>query len=341
MNVIIANKKKEILDKLNIDIIKSVDGEYSVDELISMFTNFFFNKMIIDITAIKDFNNIENIRKFTKTIDVTKTIFLLGDTSLESSKEFISDLISMGVYNFTRNLEGVMELYNKPNTYEDVKMYHSDTSFRGGFVEETEVKEIADYTDSEEFEEGLKIIGVQNLTDGAGATTLTVQMVKQLNLNYKAIGIELNKQDFVFFTAPYLYSCTSKADTIRKINEHKDCEVVVIDLNKFEDNEFCTEIIYLVEPSTIKLTKLLKRNRIVFNNLRGEKIVLNKTALKSGDVSDFETEVGTRVFTCVNNFNDRSDRVLTVDELLMKLGFSKQHAGEVKTEEKKKRGFFK
>ena len=70
MNVIIANKRKDLLDKLDIDIIKSVDGEYSVDELISMFTNFFFNKMIVDITAIKDFNNINNIKKFTEAVDV-------------------------------------------------------------------------------------------------------------------------------------------------------------------------------------------------------------------------------------------------------------------------------
>lgn len=335
MNVIIANKRKGLLDKLDIDIIKSVDGEYSVDELISMFTNFFFNKMIVDITAIKDFNNINNIKKFTEAVDVNKVILLLGDSSLESSKEFISDLISMGIYNFTQTLQGVMDLYNKPNTYDDVKMYHSDTSFS---TLKTEKKDIALYDEALEFNEDLRIIGVQDLTDGAGATTLVVQMVKQLNINYPTIGIELNKQDFIFFTSPFLYSCTSKADAIKKINEHKECKVVIIDLNKFDDTSFCNDVIYLVEPSTIKLTKLMKRNRVVFDNLRGKKIILNKTALKEKDVSEFETEIGTRVFACVNNFNDRSERVLTVDSLLVKLGFTKQYVGD--GEAPKKRGFF-
>ena len=336
MNVIVANKKKELLDKLNIDIIKSLDGEFDIEELIGIFTNFFFNKMIIDITAIKNYTDISKLQKFSKAIDMSKVILLLGDSAFESSKEFISDIISLGIYNFTNNYEGVLELFNKPNTYEDVKKYHFDSSFRGGLVDEVEEKEIADYSLVEEFEDGLRVIGVQDLTDGAGATTLTVQMVKQLNFNYKAIGIEMNKQDFIFFTVPSLYSCTNKVDAIKKIREHKDCQVVVVDLNKFEWEGLCNDIIYLVEPSTIKLTKLIRRNKVIFDEIRGKKIVLNKTNLTEKDVSDFEVELGTKVFKCVNNFNDRSERVLTVDELLVSLGFSKQLV-EKKSEITKKR----
>lgn len=336
MNVIVANKKKELLDKLNIDIIKSLDGEFDIEELIGIFTNFFFNKMIIDITAIKDYTDISKLQKFSKAIDMSKVILLIGDSAFESSKEFISDIISLGIYNFTNTYEGVLELFNKPNTYEDVKKYHFDSSFRGGLVDEVEEKEIADYSLVEEFEDGLRVIGVQDLTDGAGATTLTVQMVKQLNFNYKAIGIEMNKQDFIFFTVPSLYSCTNKVDAIKKIREHKDCQVVVVDLNKFEWEGLCNDIIYLVEPSTIKLTKLIRRNKVIFDEIRGKKIVLNKTNLTEKDVSDFEVELGTKVFKCVNNFNDRSERVLTVDELLVSLGFSKQLV-EKKSEITKKR----
>lgn len=336
MNVIVANKKKDLLDKLNIDIIKSLEGEYDIEELIGIFTNFFFNKMIIDITAIKDYTNISKLQKFSKAIDMSKVILLIGDSSFESSKEFISDIISLGIYNFTTSYEGIMELFDKPNTYEEVKKYHFDTSFRGGIVEKVVEKEIADYSLAEEFEDGLRVIGVQDLTDGAGATTLTVQMVKQLNFNYKAIGIEMNKQDFIFFTVPSLYSCTSKADAVKKIQEHKDCQVVIVDLNKFEWEGLCNDIIYLVEPSTIKLTKLIRRNKVIFDEIRGKKIVLNKTALNEKDVKDFEVELGTKVFKCVNNFNDRSERVLTVDELLVALGFSKQVV-EKKSEITKKR----
>ena len=40
MNVIVSNTKKDILESLNIDIIKSVNGLFEVDELINMFKNF-------------------------------------------------------------------------------------------------------------------------------------------------------------------------------------------------------------------------------------------------------------------------------------------------------------
>ena len=49
MNVIVCNERKE-LNNLTIDVIKSVEGIYSVEELIGMFTNFFFNKMFYDIS---------------------------------------------------------------------------------------------------------------------------------------------------------------------------------------------------------------------------------------------------------------------------------------------------
>ena len=40
MNVIIANKYKEMLDSLDIDVIKSMDGEFTVDEIVERFSNF-------------------------------------------------------------------------------------------------------------------------------------------------------------------------------------------------------------------------------------------------------------------------------------------------------------
>ena len=63
MNVIIANKYKEMLDSLDIDVIKSMDGEFTVDEIVERFSNFFFQRMILDITAVKDYKNLKNIQR--------------------------------------------------------------------------------------------------------------------------------------------------------------------------------------------------------------------------------------------------------------------------------------
>ena len=61
MNVIISNKAENILSSLQIDVIKKVQGEFSANEIISMFGNFFYQRMILDITAIKDYKDIKNI----------------------------------------------------------------------------------------------------------------------------------------------------------------------------------------------------------------------------------------------------------------------------------------
>ena len=193
MNVIISGKNKEILDKLDIEVIKRIDGEYSVDEIIDIFQNLFYNKMIIDITAIKDYQDIRNIQKLSISFDMNKVILLLDPNSNMATPEYLSKLISMGIYNFTTNAEGLTYLYNNPNSYKDVAQYHSIDSM---IVEEPEEKPnlldtfnieseeekepfIQSYVQEEPEEKDTKktvkkrIIGIKSITPGAGATTLT------------------------------------------------------------------------------------------------------------------------------------------------------------------------
>ena len=41
MNVIISNKNQLLLENLGVDVIKEMNGEFSVDEIIATFQNFF------------------------------------------------------------------------------------------------------------------------------------------------------------------------------------------------------------------------------------------------------------------------------------------------------------
>ena len=328
MNVIVLNERKELND-LNIDIIKSVDGIYSVEELIGMFTNFFFNKMILDITSIKDYNDYSNLKKLFQSVDGNKVIVYLND--VVNTKEYISDLITLGVYNFTTNYDEIITLFNNPKKYDDVKSlqiskstYDINSEIDASLgVNQSKEFTFDDYVLPGEYDGDKKIIGIVNLTSHAGATTLVVQMVKQLNINYKAIGIEMNKQDFIFFDTPYLYSCTSREDVLKKIKEHKDADAIIVDLNTVDYKEFCTDVIYLIEPGVIKLTKLIKGNNKVFEEITGEKIVLNRTNMDDKQVYEFEAESKVKIFCTVSNFRDNLDRVISVDRLLSKLGYSK------------------
>lgn len=329
MNVIVSNERKNELNSLTIDVIKNVEGVFSVEELIGMFTNFFFQRMMLDITAIKDYKDYNNLKKLFQVVDGNKVIILLTKDS--DDKEFISDLITLGVYNFSSNFNDLMELYNNPKKYDDVANLqiskstydiNSEIDSELGINEKKEFT-FEDFTLPGEYDGNKKIIGVVNLTEHAGATTLVVQMVKQLNINYKAIGIEMDKQDFVYFNTPYLYSCTSKDDVLRKIKEHKDVDSVIVDLNTRDYKEFCTDVVYLIEPGIIKLTKLIKRNGKVFEELSGEKIVLNRTNMDDKAKAEFEVESKIKVFSVVSNFRDNLERVISVDRLLDKLGYRK------------------
>ena len=328
MNVIVLNERKE-LNNLNIDIIKNVEGVYTVEELIGMFTNFFFNKMILDVTSIKDYNDYSNLKKLFESIDSKKVILYLND--LSNNKEFISDLVTLGVYNFTIDYNEIMNMFTNPREYKDVSMFQISKStydVNSEIDKELGVNQEKEFTFNDfilpgEYDGNKKIIGVVNLTSHAGATTLVVQMVKQLNINYKAIGIEINKQDFIYFNTPNIYSCTSVNEVLKKIKEHNDVDAVIVDLNEYDSKEFCTDVIYLIEPGTIKMTKLIKKNGHVFEELNGEKIVLNRTNMDDNGVREFEVESKIKIFSVVSNFRDNLDRVISVDRLLIKLGYTK------------------
>ena len=62
MNVIVGNQQQVVLDRLDIDIIKRVHGCYEVSELIDMFRTFYFNKMVLDVTAMKKYNDIDTYK---------------------------------------------------------------------------------------------------------------------------------------------------------------------------------------------------------------------------------------------------------------------------------------
>lgn len=82
---------------------------------------------------------------------------------------------------------------------------------------------------------------------------------------------------------------------------------------------FCTDIIYLVEPSTIKLNSLIRRNKVVFTQLANKKVVLNKSLLLNNDVFDFEHEAGIKVFYNMPPLDERKKNSI-VNDFLSKLG---------------------
>lgn len=327
MNVIISNKFEALLGSLEIDVIKKITGEYEADEIISMFSNFFYQRMILDITAIKDYRDIKNIQKLSIALDMDKVIFLLDDTPESTSSLYLSKLISMGIYNFTKNKEGMLYLLEHPNTYRDVAHIHQLDSLTN------EVKERIEKS-------SIKILGIKNLTDQAGATTLIYMLKKQLMSNYKVVALEVDKRDFMFFNDKDMVSTTSEQFSKELMVLSDAYDIILVDLNSSTNEDACNDVLYLIEPSTIKLNKLMRKNKNIFEQMKDKKIVLNKSFLDSKDIMDFEVEANTKVYFSVPPLNDRAPSKI-LDNFLVKLGFLRQASLENDKEDSKVLGLFK
>lgn len=316
MNVIVSNKYQNMLATLDIDVIKSINGEFEVEELVNIFTNFYFNKMIIDVTAIKGYQNIKNIQKLSVNFDMSKIILLLDDSAMVNSKTYLSGLVSMGIYNFTRNINAVKFLIDNPNSYKDVAQYHNLNGNNEGNTE-------ASFdTFSGTGSGGLRIIGFKNVTAHAGATTLVYMLKKHLEVAYNVVAIEVDNEDFRYLNDNSLKTTTS-LDLSFNIANNPEAEVILVDLNDSNQLSLCNEVIYLVEPGLIKLNKLIRKDRDAFEKLKDKKVVLNKSILNGKDISDFERESMTSVFYNIPYLDDKKEHEPVLDDFLVALGFSR------------------
>lgn len=336
MNVIVSNKYKEIIDTVNIEVIKKIEGEYSAEELGNAFKNFYFQRMILDITAIKDYKDIDNIRKLSVMIDMDKVILLLDDSEESSDPKYLSKLVSMKIYNFTKNAEGILYLYNHPNSYrdvayiqqiEDVKMNVSDstTTSEGTVI----IKE----------NHGARVIGIKNVTKQSGSTTLAYMMKKKLSEKYKAMAIEIDKNDFMYFNEQNMISV--KASVLgNTIQKNRDiAEVIIVDLNNSNLFDLCDDVLYLVEPSVIKLNKLMLIDRASLTKLKNKKVVLNQSLLEPKDILDFEYEAKVKVFYNLAPLDERDKVNRPLLAFLIKLGFDRM-VDNVDNERRKILGLF-
>lgn len=322
MDTVISNKYSSVLNELDIEVSKKLEGEYTVDEIISQFKNFFFNKMFLDITAIKDYKDLTNLQKLSMSIDMDKVILLLDkDDSISDSESFLAKLVNMGIYNFTKDQNNLMYLYTNPNIYRDVAYLQKiDTGENNNTT-----------TDSSHSVSNKRIIGIKNITDSAGATSLIYMLKKVLSSYYSVMALEVDKRDLTYFKDKD--TLTVKDDEINNIiNKYNSIDIFLLDLNKSNKDYLCTDVLYLVEPSILKLNKLAIINPKIINDIKGKKVVLNKSLLSESEIADFEVETRIKVYYNIPPLNDKKDNSDILSPLLEKLGYIKKSE---ETEKKK------
>ena len=303
MNVMVYNKYKEALIELKIEVMKSLEGVYNVDEIIDTFTNFYYDKMILDITAIRDYQNIDNLQKLAMNINMENVIVLLDDSPETNSEAYISKLVSLGIYNFTKNVDGINYLLVHPHSYRDVVNVHNVQDMNQSnqlnptpVDTETAKKEENMVQDLPSNNGKMKIIGFKNITNHAGATSLIYMLKKE--------------KDMI---------STTSQELLKEIMHRNTYDVILVDLNDYEDLDVCTEVYYLIEPSTIMINRMLKKNKSILDAIRGYKLVLNKCTLNKDDVATFEYETKLKVVDAIPCVDDRQKEIKEIKDFIGKV----------------------
>lgn len=349
MNVIVANEQHtDLMNNLDIDIIKSLSGSYSASEIVKMFSSFFYSKMILDVTAISDNDSIDSYVTISRGLGADKIIFLLPQGSSMCTPSFLAKLIDLGIYNFTTNISGVKYLFKKPNELKDVehiknlalnqKKKAMENTQNNSSSDDKSVEDVSDSKDSSDNNSHEEddhvnsdapavaphkpvVIGVKSITDHAGSTTFIFMLKRELSLTFgseNVVALEVDKNDFQVFNDKSMISI--KQDEIKdSIERYSSANIVLLDLNETIDYSLCNEVLYLIEPSTIMLNKLVRRNKNIFNRLNGKKIILNKSLLLNNDVFDFENEAGAKVFYNMPPLDERKRNAI-INDFLCKLG---------------------
>ncbi len=312
MNVIVSNLNAEKFLNLDVDIIKTISGEFTAEEIVQSFSNFFFNRMFLDITAIQNYSNIVNLKKLSVGLDVSKIILFLSNDPLVDNDSYISGLISMGIYNFAHNVEEMKYLYNNPNSYRDVAHLQKINTPVSMSVEKIDT--------------GVRVIGFKNFTSHAGATSLIYMLKKQLSKDYYTVAIEVNKKDFMFYNEKNMFSCQAN-EVNNLIAQYKDANVILIDLNDLNlslCHSICGDIIYLMESSVLMINKLVTLDNQCFEKVINDKIVLNRSVLNRQDVEQLGREAGIAFFSVFPPMNDRVDNSEILFPFLEKLNLYKR-----------------
>lgn len=316
MNILVTNKYKDLINSTNIEVLKEISGVFTVSELFNNFRSMYYKKIIIDATALVNFPKKDILKELVQKFDLDKLILFLPPDN-PPPMAFLSFLVSIKLYNFTDNINGLLELINNNNTYDDVKDFvvndnskNNNNNMENSFFEDTNLQNNV----------GRTIIGFKDITVNAGTTELIYMIKNQLENVYKynVVAVEIGKNELSFYQTKNVYSIEpNRLDEFLKNGLSAD--IVLLDLNGNNYDGLCTDILYLVEPSLYKINRLLMANRMAFNNLKGKKVVLNKSLLTQKDSSILGKEANISIYFNIPPLNDRILNPI-LNDLILKLG---------------------
>ena len=147
-------------------------------------------------------------------------------------------------------------------------------------------------------------------------------MYNALAKNYNVAAIEVDKTDFAYLQDNTMISAIS-GNVSQEVSKYTTCDVILIDVNNSVQAEsLCNEIIYIIEPTTIKLNKLMMITPQALKTIKDKKVILNQSLLSSKDVLDFEYESKLKIFYNMPPLDEREQNNEILRDFLSKLGFN-------------------
>lgn len=279
MNIVIENLNSGIIDSISIATLKKLNGTYDVTQLFGEISSLSYEKVIMDITALNNYTDINTLKSLISFIKPDNLILVISKDNVTG--EYLNNIIEAGIYNIAYTAEHIVELYSNPNNYEDaIILVNKD-------------KKVC------------KIIGFKNVTKHAGATTLIYILKKHLDKSRKVLAIEIDKLDFNFFYNKEMISIQDNAVDMT-LEKYGNQDIILVDLNNSKNMlKYCDEIIYLVEPTMIRINEAMMVNPTTFNDLKTSKVILNKSPLTADEVKEFSTESHMKAYYVLPMLNER------------------------------------
>lgn len=311
MYIIIKNENSRIINNLTVNVSKTLVGDFTREDLDRELNLVNYDKAIVDITSIRNYyddNYLYNFLEYFRS--PSDVILLLNDGFVANSKHFLSKLISKGYYNFATTDNAVNRLLERNNTIDDVKEYMEGYDF-------LKTDSIVSGIDkNKKFETDKLIIGIENGFPHSGATTLMYMLVKEIGKSKKVKGIEMISNDSLFFRDDRVITCESRVQFETIVKTLNDIDVYIVDLNGSDVKEICNKVIYLIEPGTTKINKVVKGDRETYEKLKNSDIVLNRSNIKDEEMKTFEYETKFKVVGNIPNLNERLDSNEALDKLI-------------------------
>lgn len=310
MNIIVTNRYKDLIYNTGIEVLKELNGVFKVSQIANSFNSIFYKKIIIDATALENFPKDTVLQELAKSFDMDKLILFLPPDN-PPPRNFLSFLISLNIYNFTDNPNGLIELIKKSNTLDDVQSYMVVNEEN---VPNQNIQNFDDFDTSN----GKVILGIKSVTDDMYCSRLIYMIKKTLESVYQknVISLEFDKNNFKYYNEKNMFSINSN-QTSNFLSSHLNYDVLIADIDN--SNIKCDDEIYLVNPSVYYVNKLMFKDRDAFIKLKGKKVIFVESLLSEQDINQFAKEAGISIYYNLKPINDRVHSE-ELDKLLKKLG---------------------